>query len=93
MSFENQLLAHFSGHIITGLFFVSRLTPEQLDGSPITLKFVKFQNVQNMQFFFKDNQGLSLIGNPISTTNMNDFKRVAGKKGHKVGFRSTAEKF
>merc|ERR1711974_72742 len=33
-----------------------QLTPEQLDGSPITLKFVKFQNVQNLQFFFKDNQ-------------------------------------
>ena len=68
------------------------------------LGFVKFQNVQNMQYFFKDNQGseettqidyLSLIGNPISTTNMNDFKRVAGKKGvgHKVGFWSTAKKF
>ena len=54
------------------------------------LGFVKFQNIQNMQFFFKDNQGgeettqvdyFSVIGNPISTTNMNDFKRVAGKKG------------
>ena len=65
MSFENQLLAHFSGHIITGLFFVSRLTPEQLDGSPITLKFVKFQNVQNMQFFFKDNQ-VSKIGSTLT---------------------------
>lgn len=66
------------------------LTPEQLDGSIITLKFVKFQNVQNLQFFFKDNQNgeettqidhLSVIGTPISTTNMNDFKRVSGKKG------------
>lgn len=66
------------------------LTPGQLDGSVIPLKFVKFQNVQNVQFFFKDNQGggevtqidyLAVIGTPISTTNMNDFKRVAGKKG------------
>jgi len=66
------------------------LTGEQLDGSIIPLKFVKFQNVQNVQFFIKDNQGgedvtqidhLAVIGTPISTTNMNDFKRVAGKKG------------
>jgi len=66
------------------------LTPEQLDGSLVILKFVKFQNVQNLQFFFKDNQAgeettqidhLSVIGTPINTTNMNDFKRVSGKKG------------
>jgi len=66
------------------------LTEDQLDGSIIPLKFVKFQNVQNMMFFIKDNQGgddvtqidhLSIIGTPISTTNMNDFKRVSGKKG------------
>ena len=51
---------------------------------------MKFQNVQNLQFFFKDNQAgeettqidhLAIIGTPISTTNMNDFKRVSGKKG------------
>ncbi len=38
------------------LYFIVRITPDQLDGSPITLKFVKFQNVQNIQLFFKDNQ-------------------------------------
>jgi len=66
------------------------LTPGQLDGSIIPLKFVKYQNVQSVQFFIKDNQDggeitqidhLAVIGTPISTTNMNDFKRVAGKKG------------
>ena len=66
------------------------LTPDQLDGSPINLRYVKFQNVQNLQFFFKDNQGdeettqidyLAVIGSPINTTNMSEFKRVAGKKG------------
>merc|ERR1719474_2240995 len=66
------------------------IDPKQLDGSVITLKFVKFQNVKNIQFFFKDNQEggevtqidyLYVIGTPIDTTNMKDFKRVAGKKG------------
>ena len=72
------------------LYFYFSITPGQLDGSPITLKFVKFQNVQNLQLFIKDNQSgdeitqldyLGVIGTPIGTTNMNDFKRVAGKKG------------
>jgi len=66
------------------------LTPGQLDGSVIPLKYVKFQNVQNIQFFFKDNQQggevtqidhLAVIGTPLQTTNMSEFKRVAGKKG------------
>lgn len=66
------------------------LTEKQLKGEIIPLKFVKFQNVQNVQFFFKDNQSggevtqvdhLCIIGTPIDTTNMKDFKRVAGKVG------------
>jgi thioredoxin len=67
------------------------LTPGQLEGTEIIpLKFVKFQNVQNLQFFIKDNQSgsdvtvieyISLIGSPIDSTNMKDFKRVAGKVG------------
>ena len=72
------------------IVYAFRVTPGQLDGSPITLKFVKFQNVQNLQLFFKDNQAgeevtqidyLGIVGTPIGTTNMNEFKRVAGKKG------------
>merc|ERR1712059_32368 len=69
------------------------LSPTQLEnGSIIPLKFVKFQNVQNIQFFIKDNQEggditrldyLGLIGTPISTTNMDDFKRISGKKGER----------
>eukprot|EP00096_Caligus_rogercresseyi_P007575 TRINITY_DN2549_c0_g1_i1.p1 TRINITY_DN2549_c0_g1~~TRINITY_DN2549_c0_g1_i1.p1 ORF type:complete len:164 (+),score=49.20 TRINITY_DN2549_c0_g1_i1:218-709(+) len=64
------------------------LTKEQFDGSPIPLRFVKFQNVQNIQLFIKDNQEggdvtqldfISIIGTPISTTNMNDFAKVQGK--------------
>lgn len=66
------------------------IKPEELDGTLINLRFVKFQNVQNIQLFIKDNQEggevtqidqLSFIGTPINTTNMGDFKRVAGKKG------------
>jgi len=66
------------------------LTASQLDGSIIPLKFVKYQNVQSVQFFVKDNQSgdevtqidyLAIIGTPIQTTKMDDFKRVAGKKG------------
>merc|ERR1712096_221073 len=65
------------------------ITPNQLEGEVIPPKFVKFQNVNNIQFFFKDNQEgvevtqidfLSVIGTPIDTTNMKDFKRVAGRQ-------------
>ncbi|KPJ06655.1 Thioredoxin-like protein 1 [Papilio machaon] len=66
------------------------LTPSDLEGNPVPLKFVKFQNVQNIQIFIKDNQSggevtlvnhLAFYGSPICTTNMGEFKRVAGKKG------------
>lgn len=60
------------------------------EGNPVPLRYVKFQNVQNLQIFVKDNHcgsettqidHLAIIGTPISTTNMGEFKRVAGKKG------------
>lgn len=72
------------------MYLYYRLKPEELDGGPINLRYVKFQNVQNIQLFVKDNQAggevtqidhLAVIGSPISTTNMGDFKRVTGKKG------------
>lgn len=56
----------------------------------IPLRFVKFQNVNNMVFFIVDNQGggditrmnyIKLFGVPCDATNMSDFKRVAGKAG------------
>jgi len=59
-------------------------------GTPIALRYVKFQNVQNILIFVKNNQSntevtridyLSFIGSPVSATNMSDFKRIAGKKG------------
>ncbi|XP_032689226.1 thioredoxin-like protein 1 [Odontomachus brunneus] len=60
------------------------------EGNQIPLRYVKFQNVQNLQIFVIDNQNASettridhlvIIGSPISTTNMGEFKRVSGKKG------------
>ncbi|XP_025084263.1 thioredoxin-like protein 1 [Pomacea canaliculata] len=67
------------------------LTPEDMrEGAVIPLKFVKFQNVQSITLFVKDNQAgsentqidyLTFLGSPVCTTNMQDFKRVAGKKG------------
>lgn len=68
-----------------------QLTEKDLTSKePIPLRYVKFQNVSNLQIFVKDNQKgtettvihfLGFIGSPVSTTNMNDFKRIAGKKG------------
>lgn len=67
------------------------LTNEEIENDTvIPLRFVKFQNVSSMTLFVKDNQGgtettqidhLAFIGSPASTTNMSEFKRIAGKKG------------
>jgi hypothetical protein len=68
-----------------------QLNPKDLaNESMINLRFVKFQNVQNLVMFIVDNQSgsertviqeLKLIGAPIQTTKMDDFKRLSGKKG------------
>lgn len=65
-------------------------TPKDLEGNMVNLRFVKFQNVQNIILFIADNQtgsettiiqDLKFIGAPIATTKMDDFKRISGKKG------------
>lgn len=71
------------------------LTEDDLKEDAITqLNFVKFQNVNTITLFIKDNQSstdqtridkLKFYGYPVNTINMNEFKRVAGKKGEAHG--------
>ncbi|XP_011425198.2 thioredoxin-like protein 1 [Crassostrea angulata] len=70
---------------------ILELTPADLkEGTLIPLRYVKFQNVGNVTVFIKDNQTgaettqidyIGFVGSPLDTTNMSEFKRVAGKKG------------
>jgi len=56
------------------------------NADPIPLKFLKFQRVQSLTLFIKDNSGgdvsalggLKIMGNLVSATNMNDFKSKQG---------------
>lgn len=66
-------------------------TPKDFEGdSLIALRFVKFQNIQNIMLFVDNNltgndrtiiEQLKFIGAPVITTKMDDFKRIGGKKG------------
>merc|ERR1712159_283503 len=68
------------------------LAAEEL-GQPYNLKFVKFQSVERLAIFVASNQSgdddptvlseLKLVGCPLHTTNMADFKRVAGEVGER----------
>jgi len=66
------------------------ISTEDGGGALMALRYVKFQNVQNMTIFIVNNQNnddvtaleyLQIIGMPVESTNMADFKRMAGKAG------------
>ncbi|KAJ6811315.1 putative F-box protein [Iris pallida] len=61
------------------------LSPENFEGKPVILKYVKFQNVRSLTIFIEDNQGgtditkvqkIVLYGTTVDTTNMKDLKKV-----------------
>jgi thiol-disulfide isomerase/thioredoxin len=76
-----------------GMKAVQEITLSEMDlkgEEPVHLKFVKFQNVSNLQLFISENQtgddvteieAITFYGMPQATTNMQDFKRIAGNKG------------
>lgn len=53
------------------------------DSPPLSTKYVKFQRVKTITFFIEDNNGgevsalgsLKLMGRPVASTNMNEFKK------------------
>ncbi|OAY79514.1 PITH domain-containing protein At3g04780 [Ananas comosus] len=61
------------------------LSPENLKGKPVPVKYVKFQNVHSLTIFIEDNQGggdiskvqkIALYGTTVDTTNMKDLKKI-----------------
>merc|ERR1712142_261123 len=83
----NTLQSDCDEQLILSLAFTQdlELTEGQLDGKEVLLKFVKFQDVQNIQFFISDNQTgdevtqvelLEIFGTPKQTTNMKDLKKA-----------------
>ncbi|KAI7737167.1 hypothetical protein M8C21_009006, partial [Ambrosia artemisiifolia] len=61
------------------------LSPENLQGKPVVLKYVKFQNVRSLTIFIEDNQSGSditkvqkiiLQGTTVETTDMKGLKKI-----------------
>ncbi|CAJ2628551.1 unnamed protein product [Trifolium pratense] len=61
------------------------LSPEHLQGKPVLLKYVKFQNVRSLTIFIEDNQTgseitkvqkIQLIGSTVETTDMKGLKKI-----------------
>lgn len=61
------------------------LSADDLEGKPVALKYVKFQNVRSLTIFVEDNQGgadvtkiqkLVLYGSTVETTNMKELKKI-----------------
>uniref|UniRef100_A0A2K5ZFN2 PITH domain-containing protein n=1 Tax=Mandrillus leucophaeus TaxID=9568 RepID=A0A2K5ZFN2_MANLE len=66
----------------------------------VPLPYVKFQNANSVTIFVQSNQGeeettrisyFTFIGTPVQTTNMNDFKRVVGKKEKATNVQKTLD--
>ncbi|KAF7817843.1 PITH domain-containing protein [Senna tora] len=64
---------------------VAVLSPENLTGKPVILKYVKFQNVRSLTIFIEDNQTDSentkiqkivLYGTTVETTDMKGLKKI-----------------
>ncbi|EEF49674.1 PITH domain-containing protein At3g04780 [Ricinus communis] len=61
------------------------LSPDTLQGKPVVLKYVKFQNVRSLTIFIEDNhtgsditkvQKFALFGTTVETTDMKGLKKV-----------------
>ncbi|KAJ4822270.1 hypothetical protein Tsubulata_006375 [Turnera subulata] len=61
------------------------LSPENLQGKPVILKYVKFQNVRSLTIFIEDNQSgsdvtkvqkIALFGTTVETTDMKSLKKI-----------------
>ncbi|GKV07315.1 hypothetical protein SLEP1_g19109 [Rubroshorea leprosula] len=61
------------------------LSPDILEGKPVILKYVKFQNVRSLTIFIEDNQSGSditkvqkivLHGTTVETTDMKGLKKI-----------------
>ncbi|XP_039141090.1 PITH domain-containing protein At3g04780 [Dioscorea cayenensis subsp. rotundata] len=61
------------------------LSPENLKGKPVIVKYVKFQSVRSLTIFVENNQGgndiskvhkIILYGTTVDTTNMKDLKKI-----------------
>eukprot|EP00244_Chara_vulgaris_P010290 TRINITY_DN4679_c0_g1_i4.p1 TRINITY_DN4679_c0_g1~~TRINITY_DN4679_c0_g1_i4.p1 ORF type:complete len:169 (-),score=39.44 TRINITY_DN4679_c0_g1_i4:502-1008(-) len=61
------------------------LSSDELKGKPVSLKFVKFQNIGSLTIFIENNQGevettkvtkISIHGTTVETTNMKELKKV-----------------
>ncbi|KAJ8760682.1 hypothetical protein K2173_017679 [Erythroxylum novogranatense] len=61
------------------------LSPDDLKGKPVVLKYVKFQNVRSLTVFIEDNQSgseitkvqkIALFGTTVETTDMKALKKI-----------------
>ncbi|GAB2287419.1 hypothetical protein Dimus_021796 [Dionaea muscipula] len=64
---------------------IAVLSPDDLQGKPIALKYVKFQNVRSLTIFIEENQSgseitkvqkIALYGTTVETTDMKGLKKI-----------------